>query len=127
MLSMVISGNLWDSPSSDLYNNDFVLWAGDFAFSKNLNLSKDILKGFLFISVSLEDAVWTYCCRKIDPPYFHNKIKTAAKTSAYHFTVDVYCSSGKKILGGGCNQQAGGSRAIIDNKEHIIKTNIRRL
>jgi len=43
------------------------------------------------------------------------EIKTAAKTSAYHFTVDVYCSAGKKILGGGCNQQAGGNRAIVDN------------
>jgi len=43
------------------------------------------------------------------------EIKTASKRSAYHFTVDIYCSPGKKILGGGCNQEAGGNRAIVDN------------
>ena len=41
------------------------------------------------------------------------QIVTNSATSGGHFTVEVSCPAGKKVLGGGCNQQSGGDRALV--------------
>lgn len=42
------------------------------------------------------------------------QIVTNSITSGGHYDVDVYCPVGKKVLGGGCNQQSGANRGLVD-------------
>jgi hypothetical protein len=43
------------------------------------------------------------------------EIKTTQLFVVSHGNVDVSCSVGKKVFGGGCNQQSGPDRAIVDS------------
>ena len=43
------------------------------------------------------------------------QVVTAAQSGSGHFTVDVTCPAGKKVLGGGCSQEAGVNRGLVDS------------
>lgn len=46
---------------------------------------------------------------------FGYEIVQNSATANGHFSVDAYCPAGKQVLGGGCNQQSGGNRGLVDN------------
>lgn len=43
------------------------------------------------------------------------EIPSAVNCSGGHFETHVYCSGGKKILGGGCYDSAASERALVRN------------
>jgi hypothetical protein len=40
---------------------------------------------------------------------------TSQTTSGGHFNHTVTCPGSKKVLGGGCNQQSGANRGLVDS------------